>query len=101
MEAGANLEQRSDATTNGGTSARRIRDARHQLEQGRLARAVSTDQPNDLALVDLERDVLQRPEFTLRRFDPVVRPPVDYAGEEVRYILGEPTVSAGCVPEDV
>ena len=43
-------------------SGRRLGDARQDLEQRALAGAVAADDADDLALLDLERHVLQRPE---------------------------------------
>src|SRR4029079_3931316 len=41
-------------------------DARQDLEEGALPGAVAPDQADDLALLDLERDVLQSPEQVAR-----------------------------------
>ena len=45
-----------------GSSLRRVRpiDPRDQVEDGRLAGAVRADQPDDLTLVRVERDVVER-----------------------------------------
>ena len=45
----------------------RLGDARQDLEQGRLARAVVADDADHLAALDLEIDVAQRPELLDRR----------------------------------
>src|SRR5690606_3665565 len=58
MEAGADLEERADAAADLGAAVGRLRDTSEDLEQGGLAGAVAADDANDLALLDLEVDVL-------------------------------------------
>src|SRR4051794_29106834 len=61
MEAGADLEQADDAAAQLGAAGGRLGDAAEHLEQRRLARPVAADDPEDLARLDLEADVAQRP----------------------------------------
>ncbi len=49
MEAGADFEERSDAADDARAAARRRRDARQNLQQRRLARAVAADDADDLS----------------------------------------------------
>ncbi len=63
VEAGADLEQASDAAVQLDPAKGRLEDARQDLEQRRLAGAVVADDADDLAALDLEIDVAQRPEF--------------------------------------
>ena len=59
VEAGAHFEQTARATLDADGTGGGRRDARHQLQQRALTRAVATDHPNDLALLDLEIDPAQ------------------------------------------
>src|SRR5713226_5682063 len=61
MEAGADFQQRPDPPANLRPARRRARDARQNLQQRRLARAVPPDQAEDFAFPDFQRHVLQRP----------------------------------------
>ena len=63
MEAGADLEQAPDAPADLDAPARRRGDAREHLQQRRLAGAVAADDPEHLALLDLERHVAERPDL--------------------------------------
>src|SRR5438093_7466374 len=63
MEAGSDLEQAADAATDLRATGGRRRDAREDPEQRRLPRSVLSDDPEHLALLELERDVLQRPDL--------------------------------------
>src|SRR5207245_2218310 len=62
MEAGADLQQRTDTTSDSGSTARRFGDPRQHLEQRRLSGAVAADDADDVAVRDLERDVPERPQ---------------------------------------
>ena len=62
VEAGAHLEQAGDAALDLDPPAGGGGDAREDLEQGALAGAVAPDDPQHLALLDFERNVLERPE---------------------------------------
>ncbi len=57
VEAGADLEQRADPPADLGPAFGRHRDARQELEQRALPRAVATDDPGHLSGHDLEVDV--------------------------------------------
>ena len=48
----------------------RLEDAGHALQQRRLARAVLADDAEDLALLDVERHVLERDELVVTRCGP-------------------------------
>ena len=63
VEAGSDLEQAPDAAADLGAALGRERDPREDLEQRRLARAVASDDAQDLALGHLERDVAKRPDL--------------------------------------
>src|SRR5215207_9989681 len=67
MEPGADLQQRSDASPQGDASFRRFRDAAQYLEQRALACAVPPHDPKYLALLHLERNILQGPEVLIGR----------------------------------
>ena len=62
VKAGADFEQRADPPADLGPAFGRHRDARQELEQRALPRAVATDDPGDLSGHDLEVDVAQGPE---------------------------------------
>ena len=62
MEAGAHLQQAGDAARAVHAAAGRLGDAREDLEQGALPRAVAADDADHLAALHLEGDVLERPE---------------------------------------
>ena len=57
MKAGAELEHRRDLPTDDDLARSGLQDAGDALEQGRLAGAVPSDNPERLAGVDLELDV--------------------------------------------
>ncbi len=63
MEAGPDLEQAAHAAADLDAAARGRRDPRQHLEERRLARAVPTDDSEHLALLDVERDVPERPDL--------------------------------------
>jgi hypothetical protein len=56
VEAGADLEQRPDAPPDPSLAFRRVGDARQDLQQGRLPRAVPADDAEHLAALDVEGD---------------------------------------------
>src|SRR5688572_26999648 len=70
MEPGTKLEQRRDATPHADLALRRVEDAAHALEQGRLAGAVVADEPDGLALLDVEVDVAEGPEVLVPALGP-------------------------------
>ena len=63
VKAGADLEQAGDAAAQHDPPLGRLGDAAQDLEQRALAGAVAADDAQDLALLDLEADILERPEF--------------------------------------
>ena len=63
VKAGSDLEQRGRPAVELDASLGRQRDARQQLEHRALAGAVAADDPDRLAVVNVEADVLQRPEL--------------------------------------
>ena len=63
VKAGADLEQAADAAAQPHPPLGRLGDAAEDLEQRALAGSVAADDADDLALLDLEADILQRPEF--------------------------------------
>src|SRR4051794_13934471 len=65
METGAQLQQGGEAPDAADLSLGRLEDAGDALQQGRLARTVVSQQTDRFALVDLEVDVLQRPEVLI------------------------------------
>src|SRR5664280_1644350 len=65
VEAGAHLEQASDAPVQLDAPLGRLGDAGQDLEQGGFTGAVAADHADDLARRDLERDVLERPDRLL------------------------------------
>ena len=62
MEAGADLEEGADPALEVDLAFGGGGDAREDLQEGALAGAVPADDAHDLALLDLEVDVLERPE---------------------------------------
>ena len=62
IEAGAQFEQRRNAPVHGHLAAGGLQNSGHELQQRALARSVFADDAEGLALLDLEADVLQRPE---------------------------------------
>ena len=69
MEARADLEDAPDATADHRAALGRRRDPGQQLEERRLAGAVLADEADDLALLDREGHVLERPELLQRVVD--------------------------------
>src|SRR5262249_5445670 len=65
VKPGSHLEQGADAAANLHITARRLGDARQDLEQGALAGAVAADDSQDLAAFELEGDVVERTEAVL------------------------------------
>ena len=57
MEAGAELEQRADATLDGHMTIRWLDDPGDQAQERRFARTVAADQPDRLARSDRDGDV--------------------------------------------
>jgi len=65
MKSSPDLEEASDMAAYLRETLGRTRDPRENLQQRRLSRAVSTDQPNDFALPHVQRHVSQRPKLGL------------------------------------
>ena len=63
MKAGADLKQRRDAAADADLAAGRLGDAAQDLEQRALPRPVAADDAENLARLDGEGDVLERPEL--------------------------------------
>ena len=63
MKPGPDLEKARDTSPEQGTSPRRLRDAAEDFQKRALAGAVSADDAEHLALLDLEAHIPQRPEF--------------------------------------
>jgi len=63
MKPRSHLEQRPHSALEIDLSRRRLDDARQDLEQRALAGPVATDDADDLAVRDVERDVVERPEL--------------------------------------
>ena len=66
VEAGPEVDQRSQAAFGPHVTAGRSGDACQQFEDGRLARAVVADQPDGLARRQPQADVAQRPQLIFR-----------------------------------
>ena len=62
VKAGPDLEQRPNASVQLRAAQCRLGDARHDLEQGGLAGAISADHPDDRAARHLEGDIPEGPE---------------------------------------
>ena len=61
------FEKRGDAACDVGMAAGGFGDAREELQKRRLAGTVPSDQPDRVALLDLERQVLHRPDVARPR----------------------------------
>src|ERR1044071_2527731 len=62
VEAGADFEERADSAAYFDLALGRGGDAREDFEQRALARAVAPDDADDVAPLDFERKVFERPE---------------------------------------
>src|SRR5258705_12381163 len=67
MKAGAELDERRDASVHGDRAASRLENAGDDLQQRRLSRAVAADDAERLPPVNSERDVVQRRHTRLGR----------------------------------
>jgi len=63
MEAGTDLQQAGNTAADGDPALGGLRNPAEDLEQGRLAGTIAADDAEGLPVLDLEGDVLQRPEF--------------------------------------
>ena len=62
MEAGADFQQGADTAMGTDSAGRRTGDAAQEFQEGRFAGAVLADDADDVALLDLEVDIAQRPD---------------------------------------
>jgi hypothetical protein len=74
MESRPDLEQRGHPAAQDGATLGRLGDARKNLEQGTLARAVAADDADDLSNLHVERDSAQGPEALHRIVGPAKLP---------------------------
>ncbi len=91
METGADFEQAADAAMDIRVALGGSGDPREHLEQGRLPRSVATDYPDDVSLVDGERNVVEGPErflLLLGLGGPATKPPSG-CGEGLRDDVAE------------
>src|SRR4029077_7380839 len=65
VEARPDLQQRADPSGHIRPPGARLGDPREDLQQGALPGAVMTDQADDLAVLDRDREVAQRPQRLL------------------------------------
>ena len=65
MEPGSHFQEAADASIKIDLSGCRLRDARQDLEESRFSRSIAADDANYLALVHVERDILEGPENRL------------------------------------
>jgi len=86
MEAGADLQERTDTTVSTDSASGGAGDAGEEFEQSRFAGAVLTDDADDIALLDLEIDVAERPDVLGVAFGGTV---VGLADLEIRVLLAE------------
>ena len=66
MEPGADFQQTGDPAGDGYAATARFRDATKNLEQGALPGAITSDDPDDITVVDFEGNVPKRPKFFAR-----------------------------------
>src|SRR5437879_441320 len=62
MEPGPNLQQRSDSSPDVGAAVSWFRNAREDFQQCALPCSVAADDADDFSALDLERNVVQRPD---------------------------------------
>src|SRR3990172_2153240 len=84
VEARADFQQASDATVDAGLAFGRLGDAGEDFQERTLTRAIAADHPHDLAALDLERDVLQRPEGVVACGRQRVAQPSKWGGDGMR-----------------
>ena len=73
MESRSHLEQGTDPSSNIHPTRGRVGDPRQDLEERALASAVATDDPEDLAALDLERHTVKCPFEAGRGFCPAAK----------------------------
>src|SRR5262245_33981989 len=65
MESRSHFDQRASSAVEVTSAPVRSQDAREDLENRGLARSIGTDNAKRLAVIDLKRDILNRPEFLM------------------------------------
>src|SRR5229473_8357949 len=83
VKAGADLQKRRQAAVKLGRAGARAHDARENLEQRALARAIAADDADDLAVRNLERDIVERAELAVRSAAPAA---AEQIGEALRIL---------------
>lgn len=68
MEAGTHLQEAGDAALDAAFPGGGGGDAGKDLKEGALPGAIAADDPQYLALLDLEGDVSERPDVVIRGF---------------------------------
>ena len=86
METCADLEEGTNSTMGSNRAGRRTGDAAQQFQKGRFAGAVLADDTNDVALLDLEVDVAERPDVVRGALRGTI---VGLADLEIRVLLAE------------
>ena len=86
MEARADLQQAGDSAPRADSAHGRASDLAEEFEQGTLAGAVLADDADDVALLDLEVDIAERPDVVGVGFRGAV---VDRADLEVGVFLAQ------------
>ena len=84
MEACADLKQRADAAAGADLAGCRGCDPGEKLQKGALAGSVAADDADDVALFNLEVDVLEGPDVVAAALDAAV---VGFSDAEVRVFL--------------
>src|SRR5580704_18749578 len=65
MEPSGNLQQSGKAPVHNHVTLGGFHDAAQNFQRGAFSRAVTANDPQGFAVLDFERDVLERPKFTL------------------------------------
>ena len=86
MEAGADLQEGTNTTVGTDSAGRRTGDAGEEFEQSGFAGAVLADDADDVALLDLEVDIPQRPDIVRVAFGGTI---VGLADLEIRILFAE------------
>ncbi len=94
VKSGADLEQRSDTADDGRVPLRGLGDAREDLQERALARAIAPDDAERLTLVELEGDVVEHP-------DPLVVARRDASRARADGLARSPQAGASAVGDDV
>ena len=91
MKSGAHFEQRGDAALQAYLALGGFGDAGKNFEEGTFARSVAANDADDIAIVDIERNVVQRPEGSGRIFGVTL---AERAGERIRKTVTQRAVLA-------